>query len=270
MTSDDRNNQDIYADKDIFYIASTSRTTEDMLQKLTVSKEEIRDIERDTVGQSKNEIWRRLRKGRITASNFYRVHTKMESLKKNPSTDSSKLVASLINPPDISHLSQIAQGNAKEKPALKKLFQLLSKNHRNLAISECGLYLSEVKPYLGASPDGLVSCDCCQPALVEIKCPTLELDCLSYLDEAKYLKTRTNYFGQVQGQMAITRCNKTYFFIFYSEDLFHLQVIEYDKSFVESMLGNLTVFFHGNLLPAILDEPPPPMKKRKTAVITLD
>lgn len=65
-----------------------------------LSKQEIDDIETATVGQSQNEAWQTYRKGRITASNFYRVFTKVETMKKshkiNCSETAQKLVDSLL------------------------------------------------------------------------------------------------------------------------------------------------------------------------------
>jgi len=48
-----------------------------------LSKQEIDDIETATVGYSQNEAWQTYKKGRITASNFYRVFTKVETMKKS-------------------------------------------------------------------------------------------------------------------------------------------------------------------------------------------
>ena len=43
--------------------------------------------------------------------------------------------------------------------------------HKNVQVSPCGLFVMAGKVYTGASPDGLVECDCCGQGLVEIKCP---------------------------------------------------------------------------------------------------
>ena len=91
-------------------IARTVATVDDLLEKLTLSKEEMLRIEQATRGQANNLEWKRLRKGRVTASNFYRVYTKVESLRRKPNTDCSKLVESLLNPPNIGHLPQISRG----------------------------------------------------------------------------------------------------------------------------------------------------------------
>ena len=44
--------------------------------------EKIVEIEQATIGQAENPLWHAPRKGRITASNFHKVKTKVESLKK--------------------------------------------------------------------------------------------------------------------------------------------------------------------------------------------
>ena len=36
---------------------------------------------------------------------------------------------------------------------------------------ECGLFINPSYPTLGASPDGIISCDCCGIGTLEIKCP---------------------------------------------------------------------------------------------------
>lgn len=61
-----------------------------------LSSEEIDAIEKTTVGQSENEAWHQQREGRITASNFYRVYTKVESMKASAVNNADKLVSSLL------------------------------------------------------------------------------------------------------------------------------------------------------------------------------
>ena len=46
-----------------------------------LTAEKIIDIEQATVGQAENPLWHAIRKGRITASNFHKVKTKVETLK---------------------------------------------------------------------------------------------------------------------------------------------------------------------------------------------
>ena len=63
-----------------------------------MTAEKIVEIEQATVRQAENPLWHALRKGRITASSFYKVKTKVESLTKagTNAVSAKKLVASLI------------------------------------------------------------------------------------------------------------------------------------------------------------------------------
>ena len=42
--------------------------------------------------------------------------------------------------------------------------------HENFQVLDSGLMISTQHPYLGASPDGIISCDCCGIVVNEIKC----------------------------------------------------------------------------------------------------
>ena len=43
--------------------------------------------------------------------------------------------------------------------------------HENFSCQDCGLFFSTAYPMFGATPDGLVECNCCGLGLVEVKCP---------------------------------------------------------------------------------------------------
>ena len=58
-----------------------------------------------------------------------------------------------------------------EMEAANEFFELMKKKHQHLVISECGLFLDKTNCFIGASLDRLMTCDCCEDACVEIKCP---------------------------------------------------------------------------------------------------
>lgn len=236
-------------------IARTVATVDDLLEKLTLSKEEMLRIEQATRGQANNLEWKRLRKGRVTASNFYRVYTKVESLRRKPNTDCSKLVESLLNPPNIGHLPQISRGVQLEQTAVEKLRALLlQQGHSNVNIRECGLFIHPQQPYMGASPDGICSCDCCGDRLVEIKCPTRDIGSLPYLERKNgkvALKRKSLYYGQVQGQMMVTDIKETYFFVF-NDESYAIDSINIDEQFCEQLSSNIALFFTQYLAPQLI------------------
>ena len=85
--------------------------------------------------------------------------------------------------------------------------------HTNLVLEESGLCISTQYPFLGASPDSLVICDCCDKGCVEVKCPYRCFDksieealtdndfCLERSSSGTLqLKRRHQYYYQVQCQ----------------------------------------------------------------------
>ena len=64
-----------------------------------------------------------------------------------------------------------AWGKTMEKIAQDKFLEIISPMHVNLCIQSTGLLIDKEEIYLGATPDGLVSCDCCEDHVLEIKCP---------------------------------------------------------------------------------------------------
>ena len=96
-----------------------------------------------------------------------------------------------------------------EDVAAKHFTRLLrDTGHKNVEVKECGLFVGN--PFIGASPDRLVSC-CCGNGILEIQCPLAcshitptvgNTDCL--LKGMVALNNYHKYFDQVQGQIALT------------------------------------------------------------------
>ena len=55
------------------------------------------------------------------------------------------------------------------------------KKHKAFQLCDSGLVVRSDYPYLGASPDGVVSCACCGNGVVEVKCPYSCCDNVIYL-----------------------------------------------------------------------------------------
>ena len=258
MTTRDKSSITVLTD--VLQLAAQCMTADELIKKMGLSAEQITALERETVGQANNKLWLEARKGRITASNFYRIFTKIETVKRKVDTDCEKLTMSFLKPTDISHLPQIAHGVKFEASAIKKACEQLGDNHQNITYKKCGLFLHSAKPYLGASPDGIITCSCCDsPALLEVKCPSLPLESLSYLKNDR-LKHKSNYYAQIQGQMMVTKILKTYFCV-YTKERTIIQPILFDEIFAQKLVKNLDYYFYHYLAPALLNEPV--TKKRK-------
>ena len=198
-------------------LAKAASTVEELVQSFhSISDEEIGHIEQITVGQAENEIWHIQRKARITASNYYQVSTKVETLLKsereNVNTDSVR--DSLLEKKGLNeNIPSLKYGRNMEPIAKKKYLKYFTKEH-NTSSRECGLFACKDEPFLGASPD--LECSCCGQGVVEIKCPYSIVNKTPTSDNLPSLKTvegkisvnrKRKYFAQIQGQMALSKRN---------------------------------------------------------------
>ena len=125
-----------------------------------------------------------------------------------------------------------------------------------------GLVVMKTKPYIAVSPDLKVKCNCCGEGLVEIKCPysikeTIpsvdNLDYLVEINDKVSLNKNSNYYFQIQGQMAVTETAYTDFFVFTTHGNL-LERIERDPSFWADLLMKLEWFWINCLLQKFLPE----------------
>jgi len=64
-----------------------------------------------------------------------------------------------------------AWGCEHEVDAIQDFLDSFTVEHVAVEFSRCGLTVNVAYPFLGASPDGIVSCSCYGRMLVEVKCP---------------------------------------------------------------------------------------------------
>ena len=106
-------------------------------------------------------------------------------------------------------------------------------DHLNLSVADCGLHINSKWPFLGATPDGQVMCECCDTGLCEIKCPykhrnstileaaTTEKDfCLRLNEDELKLDSKHQYYYQVQCQLFVTEMAYCDFVVWTEKDLF--------------------------------------------------
>ena len=98
----------------------------------------------------------------------------------------------------------------------------MRKKHSNFSIESSGLMIKPDYPHVGASPDGIVRCDCCGLGDLQIKCPyicrdqsfadAIMNDKTFYLISTDILNTGHAYYYQVQAQIKLTRAMVTSFY----------------------------------------------------------
>lgn len=140
---------------------------------------------------------------------------------------------------------------------------LYKARHQEPKVENCGFFIHEKIPYIGASPDGLVSCSCCGLGLMEIKCPFCQHGnsileaaedrqfCLETVDGRTFLKKEHVYFYQVQCQLAVTGRAFCDFCVWTGKELF-IQRIRLDPDFVNGALERIANFFRKCVLPELL------------------
>jgi hypothetical protein len=232
------------------------------ISSLRIPDKTVKLIEFETRGQSSNEKWIQARHGRITASNFHAIRTKMQTL-DNPNTKRSKDTTSLISllmgyNPVSPNIPALQYGRETEATALDAYRQhQASLGHKSHVVHSCGLFVSKDCVFLGASPDGLTSCECCGQGIVEIKCPSsvkehanvASAECLAVDHEGNIRLKRTDkYYTQIQGQLAIVGvdfCD----FVVYNPVHIHVERIRFDQGYWKSTKENLRRFYMEHLLP---------------------
>ena len=131
---------------------------------ITVTESQAMLVERETRSQSCSRLWYRMRSGRITASKF------KAACRTDPCLPSHSLVMSICHP-ELSRFSSAATqwGCEHEQTARDQYSALYKQSHEGFEVTECGFYINTNYPFIGASPDGVVTCKCCGDGICEIK-----------------------------------------------------------------------------------------------------
>ena len=137
-------------------------------------------------------------------------------------------------------------------------------SHKNVKVQESGFYISYERPYIGASPDGIVMCDCCtEKVLLEVKCPICVKPNLTAQEKTGFCMKKAQgaenwtlcrdhaYFYQVQAHMEV--CNVQYTdFVVWTEKEVLIERISRDKGYFETQMPNVNHFFVYGILPELI------------------
>ena len=144
------------------------------------------------------------------------------------------------------NIPALKYGRDMEIQAANSFVEFIKGKLTEIKLSDCGLFIDETLPYLGASPDQVLLFSCCVKACVEIKCPysikyknpcCSNLEYLRLCDGKTVLKKSHKYYTQCMLQMAVTgtinTARKTIFFffrMFRKDGLSKKIALEYDLS----------------------------------------
>ena len=228
---------------------------------IDINKEQCLLIESSTREQSNSRIWYQQRAGRITASKLKSVcHTKVEK-------PSQSLIKSICYP-ELHKFSNDATkwGMKYEDVARKAYVGEMEANHEDFTLSDSGFHVNLQWPFMGASPDGMVSCKCCGSGICEVKCPykardvhpldaaaTIKNFCLkqSARDACITLDKKHAYYYQVQAQLHICDVEFCDFIVWTTKGLF-VERIAPDPDFWTIATREAREFFVNGILPEIM------------------
>lgn len=218
------------------------------------------NVELMTRNQSVCPLWFQHRHGRITASKAHSV------VHRRDTTSPENLIKTIMgySNKDISNKKEVKWGLDNEHTAREEYIKLKQRaGHNNFKCRLSGLVIDSDRPYLGATADGIASCECCSAHVVEIKCPykyrniealevaTANNDPDFCLNEKGELKTNHRFYTQVQVQMHVNKIMLADFCVF-AKSLYTVENIKYDSEFMKSLLLKTDSFFVGYLLPELL------------------
>ena len=224
-------------------------TQEDILlnaMKLNqISEHDYQKIEEITRGQNTNERWIEERGKRLQSSNFYRICTATER------TDLDKLAESMVLGKSIKTNEAMRHGQKYEREAIQH-YEI----DFNTKVVKCGIFVSKTLPFIGASPDGIIS----DKIICEVKCPfsarekeisPLTVPYLKIKDNALTLSPTHPYYFQIQGQLYCSEREFCHLIIYTLTDIKYIK-IERDSEFIAKMLDKLKYFYEHHFKSVLL------------------
>ncbi len=218
--------------------------------RLNLTDEEISIVEQQTRDQSNSELWFELRAYRITSSIAHSFYTAKKL--------SDSLLSKIRGDP-LPDYPPLVWGKSCEPIAKQKFLNYMKMHHSNAQLFDVGFTICKEFPFIGGSPDGLLTCACHQPALVEIKCPyrlrnkQFAETKLEYLDKNNNLKQTHTYFTQITIAMGSCKVPMCYFVVYghCDKDLL-IKKIDFDMQKWNDITFKLAKMYRNEILPRVL------------------
>lgn len=232
-----------------------------------VSAEEVAAVEKLTREQSASKLWFWARTGRITAS----IMKKCISTSSDEPPTKRSLLRTISFPQNNRFETPATKYGREHEGKAKKCLPQIFKDHQNLQITaESGLHIFQSQPYIAASPDAVIKCDCCGVCVVEIKCPyrlsrechlskTLTIHDLTLTEHpfitvanGMYVMVQTHdYYYQVQTQIFVVGADYGLFLVWSKAEYLTIRV-EKDFDLWNNCLLKTKLFFDRIVLPELL------------------
>ncbi|CAG2228707.1 unnamed protein product [Mytilus edulis] len=224
----------------------------------SITDETVDYVVRKTCKQSSSKIWFDHRIGRITASVANECSKKVNE-KDEVSEKNNSVVAKIFNYKSApAYVKSLKWGRERELPAIKEYEKNAKGKHKDFNVQSTGLHICKENPWLAATPDSLIICDCCGLGCLEIKnsekykndtiqqMATSDQSYLNYSDNKQIsLDKKHQYYTQVQIQMYATNTKYADFVVktVAADDNIFIQRIAYDEIFTMNVIHKCKVFF---------------------------
>lgn len=220
--------------------------------KMYYNRDVCEQIFQDSKSQSSCDTWFYQRLGRITASI---VHSCLHFTGRNENGFLIKQILGQYNNSNI-NVASLNHGKKYEIKARDMYIEEQQTCHGNFNCDLSGFVISREIPYIGASPDGFVQCDCCGKGCIEIKCPFLYAKNTAFeavCHDSKNFeiiqgvpslvkKESSPYFCQIQCQLAVTKREWCDLVIYTHSGIFTHRV-NFDASLWEKITDKLAGFY---------------------------
>ena len=250
-------------------------SAEHLLANISLSDEDVENVNTCTTGQWKSKEWYRHKAGIITASKAKRVFNAQLKLAKGSKCNIVKLVKDITSPkcafrysPKISCDPQNAMewGLVHEDSARNAYYRVKNKKHYKLCPLSKGVLICKNKPMIVASVDNIRTCKCrigCQDIVVEYKCPWKHRDEPAreafltpeiggtVIKKTFSLKETSSYYSQVQVQMFVCGLSLCDFVVWTKKGIFVVPV-PFDEEFVTSLCKEIESFWYRHVLPVMI------------------
>ena len=196
----------------------------------TVSVSQQAAVGTATRKQPDSRVSFRFRTGHITASNMHSI------LHTNSDMRSVSHIKSMCYPESYRFSAESTKWGCQHEKLVLDAYRVMKENqHLNFHMVDCGFFTSTDYPFVGTSPEFLISCDCCGEGCVEVECPYCKRN--DTVDEASnsepkfYIQSGSlsithPYYAQIETQMNV--CNRKYcdFFLWTKKDYFCQRVMQ--------------------------------------------
>lgn len=147
-------------------------------------------------------------------------------------------------------------GKIHEVDGKNAYVEQLKNDHINFSMTIPGLEFNPNLPYLSASPDGIVNCDCCGKGCLEIKCPynltkNKKINTMAYLTNGK-LSKNLQYYYQVQTQLLLCGVKYGDFVVWSLYEDCYVERIQIDYEICDEIMAKTKWFFYEAILPELL------------------